>query len=259
MEGFAIPNVEAQLQLWMLAMIRPGAAFLAAPIFGGSNVPVQLRLVLALAVGIPAASASGMAVPVEGIISLPGFLLIIAEVVAGVAIGFALQIGFAASLLAGEAISNAMGIAFAAIADPANGTMSPAIGQYLSMLATFLLLATDGHLALIGIIVESYAALPPGNAWLSSETMMGIAQFGGLLFAAGLSIALPVGCALIMVQIMMGMVARSAPTLNLFAVGLPATLLAGVVLLAIATPVMADTIMATMRHTLDNADAIIGR
>lgn len=88
---------------------------------------------------------------------------------------------------------------------------------------------------------------------------MGIAQFGGLLFAAGLSIALPVGCALIMVQIMMGMIARSAPTLNLFAVGLPATLLAGVVLLAMATPVMAETIMATMRHSLDNAEAIIGR
>jgi flagellar biosynthesis protein FliR len=259
MEGFALPNVEAQLQLWMLAMIRPGAAFLAAPVFGGSNVPVQLRLVLALAVGIPAAAASGMAVPHAGIISVSGFLLIIAEVIAGLAIGFALQIGFAAAVLAGEAISNAMGIAFAAVADPANGTMSPAIGQYLSMLATFLLLATDGHLALIAIIVDSYTALPPGNAWLSAKALLGIAHFGSLLFAAGLSIALPVGCALIMVQIMMGMVARSAPTLNLFAVGLPATLLAGVVLLAIATPVMADTIMATMRHTLDNAEALTGR
>jgi flagellar biosynthesis protein FliR len=79
------------------------------------------------------------------------------------------------------------------------------------------------------------------------------------LFAAGLSIALPVGCALIIVQIMMGVIARSAPTLNLFAVGLPATLLAGVVLLAIATPIMAETITATMRHSIDNADAIIRR
>ncbi len=259
MEGFALVNVEATLQLWMLAMIRPGAAFLAAPLFGGGNVPVQLRLVLALAIGIPAAQASGMAVPAEGIVSFAGFLLIIAEVVVGLAIGFALQIGFAAALLAGEAISNAMGIAFAAIADPANGQMSPAIGQYLSMLATFLLLATDGHLALIEIVVESYRTLPPGQAWLSFEVIGRIAGFGSLLFAAGLSIALPVGCALVMVQMMMGMIARSAPTLNLFAVGLPATLLAGVVLLAMATPIMADTITATMRHTLDNADAIIRR
>jgi flagellar biosynthesis protein FliR len=122
-----------------------------------------------------------------------------------------------------------------------------------------LLLATDGHLALIAIIVDSYTALPPGNAWLSFEVIAEIANFGVLLFAAGLSIALPVGCALIIVQIMMGVIARSAPTLNLFAVGLPATLLAGVVLLAIATPIMAETITTTMRHSIDNADAIIGR
>jgi flagellar biosynthesis protein FliR len=257
MDGFALPNVEATLQLWALAMIRPGAAFLAAPVFGAGNVPVQLRLVLALAVGIPAAAASDMAVPDAGVISLPGILLIIAEVIAGLVIGFSLQIGFAAALLAGETISNAMGIAFAAIADPANGQMSPAIGQYLSMLATFLLLATDGHLVLIEIIVESYRALPPGNAWLSFDAIGGIATFGSLIFAAGLSIALPVGVALIMVQIIMAMVARSAPTLNLFAVGLPATLLAGVILLAIATPVMADRIAHALRQSLDNAERVL--
>ena len=52
-----IPNIEAMLQLWMLGMIRPGAAFLAAPVFGATNVPVQLRLVIALAVGVPAVAA----------------------------------------------------------------------------------------------------------------------------------------------------------------------------------------------------------
>ena len=85
------------------------------------------------------------------------------EVMVGLAIGFALQIGFAAALLAGEAISNAMGIGFAAMADPASGQMSPAIGQFLSMLATFLFLAIDGHLALIAIIVESYRRLAAGR------------------------------------------------------------------------------------------------
>src|SRR3546814_6516989 len=52
-----IPNIEAMLQLWMLGMIRPGAAFIAAPVFGASSVPVQLRLVIALAVGVPAVAA----------------------------------------------------------------------------------------------------------------------------------------------------------------------------------------------------------
>ena len=82
-----IPNIEAMLQLWMLGMIRPGAAFIAAPVFGATSVPVQLRLVIALAVGVPAVAASGMTLPPEGIVSVPGFLLVIGEVVIGLAIG----------------------------------------------------------------------------------------------------------------------------------------------------------------------------
>lgn len=243
-------NVEQQLFIWLLAMIRPGAAFLAAPVFGAANVPVQLRLVLALAVGIPAAAVSGMALPADGIFSFDGFLFIGAEVLAGLAIGFALQIGFAAALLAGEVISNTMGLGFAAMADPVGGQMSPAIGQFLSMLGIFLFLAMDGHLALVSIIVESYKLLPPGNAWLSFEALGSIVRFGGLIFAAGLSIALPVGFAMVLVQIVMGVIARSTPTLNLFAVGLPATLLAGIVLLAVAMPAMADSLQNVIEHSL---------
>lgn len=248
-----IPNIEAMLQLWMLGMIRPGAAFLAAPVFGAANVPVQLRLVIALAVGVPAVAASGMALPAEGLVSVTGLLLILGEVMIGLSIGFVLQMGLAAALLAGEAISNAMGLGFAAMADPLSGRMSSAVGQFLSMLATAIFLAADGHLLLIGIIVDSYSALPPGNAFPSWNAIDGILRFGSLMFVAGLSIAMPVGFVLILVQIIMGVIGRSAPALNLFAVGIPATLLAGVILLGVATPVMAEAIGRALSDALDVA------
>jgi flagellar biosynthesis protein FliR len=253
-----LENVEGQLLLWMLAMIRPGAAFLAAPLFGAGAVPVQVRLVLALAIGIPSAAASGMVLPTGGMVSFAGFLMIAAEVIIGLALGFALQIGFAAALVAGESVSNAMGLGFASMADPAGGQMSPAVGQFLSMLTLFLFLAADGHLALISIIVESYQALPPGSAWLSFKAISGLVNFGGLAFAAGLMIALPVGFALVLVQIVMAMVARSVPTLNIFAVGLPATLLAGIALLCMAIPVMSDSISHSLRLALDQAQLLAG-
>jgi flagellar biosynthesis protein FliR len=251
-----LENVEQQLLVWMVAMIRPGAAFLATPMFGAGSVPVQLRLVLALAIGIPSAAAANMVLPTAGIVSIPGFFMIVAEVVAGLALGFVIQIAFAAALVAGEAISNAMGLGFASMADPSTGASSPAVGQFLSMLAMFLFLAADGHLALIATIAESYRALPPGAAWLSFSSISGITKFGSLAFAAGLSIALPVGFALVLVQIIMAMIARSAPTLNLFAVGMPAALLAGILLLGMATPVMADAISHTIRLALDQAQLI---
>lgn len=253
-----IPNVEAMLQLWMLGMIRPGAAFLAAPVFGAASVPIQLRLVIALAVGVPAVASSGMTMPVDGIVSFPGFLFIAGEVLIGLGIGFVLQMGLAAALLAGETISNAMGLGFATMVDPLSGQASSAVGQFLSMLATALFLAADGHLLLIGIIVDSYSALPPGGGFLSLGAIEGILRFASLMFVAGLSIALPVGFVLILVQIIMGVIGRSAPALNLFAVGIPATLLAGVVLLGIATPVMAEAIARILSDAVDTARLIAG-
>ena len=247
-----IPNIEAMLQLWMLGMIRPGAAFIAAPVFGATSVPVQLRLVIALAVGVPAVAASGMALPPEGIVSVPGLLLVIGEVVIGLGIGFILQMGLAAALLAGEAISNAMGLGFASMVDPMSGASSSAIGQFLSMLATALFLAADGHLVLINIIVDSYVALPPGNAFPSFDAI------GSLMFAAALTTAMPVGFVLILVQIIMGVIGRSAPALNLFAVGIPATLLAGIILLGVATPAMAEAIVRILSDALDAARMFAG-
>jgi len=249
-------GVEAQLWIWMVAMIRPGAAFLAAPVFGASFVPVQLRLVIALAIGIPAVGAANFVLPMEGLASIEGVLLVGGEVLAGLAIGFAVQIGFSAAILAGETISNAMGLGFAGMVDPASGQQNPMLGQFLSILATFLFLAIGGHLALAATIVESYRALPPGDAWLSSESISGLVFFGGVLFAAGLSIALPVGFAIILVQMVMGMLARSAPQLNLFSVGLPAALLAGIVLLAIAAPVMGESIIAVLQQGLEESRRI---
>ncbi len=246
--GFA--GVENQLWLWLVAMIRPGAAFLAAPIFGAAFVPVQLRLVLALAIGIPALNAVHFVLPTEGLASIAGFMLVAGEVLAGLALGFAVQIGFSAALLSGETIGNAMGLGFAGMIDPASGQHNPMLGQFLAILATFLFLGMGGHLALISIIVESYRALPPGNAWLSAQAIHGLILFGGTLFAAGLSIALPVGFAIILVQLVMAMLARSAPQLNLFSVGLPAALLAGIVLLAMAAPMIADGILAVLRQGL---------
>jgi flagellar biosynthetic protein FliR len=248
-----LSGIEVQLWLWLLAAIRPGAAFLAAPVFGAAQVPVQLRFVVALAVGLPAAATGAVSLPAEGLVSLAGFALVLGEVLVGLALGFATQIGLAAALVAGEAIGNAMGLGFAASIDPSTHAQSGAIGQFLSILGTFLFLAMGGHLLLASIIVDSYHALPPGLAWPSAEKLHRLLLFGGDVFAMGLVIALPVGFAVVLVQLVMGVLARSAPALNIFSVGLPAALLAGLVLLAVATPRMADAISATIIRGLDEA------
>ena len=117
--GFA--GVEAQLWLWLLAMIRPGAAFVAAPVFGAAAVPLQLRIILALAIGIAAQGSVPFVLPEGGLASVAGIALVGGEVIAGLALGFALQIGYAAAFVAGETIANAMGLGFSSMIDPLTG------------------------------------------------------------------------------------------------------------------------------------------
>lgn len=254
--GFA--SVEAQLWIWIMAMIRPGAALMVAPVFGATSVPLQVRIILSAMIGIAAANSATIALPDSTLISYAGFVFIVGEVICGIAIGFALQIGYSAAFVAGEVISNTMGLGFASMADPQSGASSPVIGSFLSIIAVLLLLAMDGHLMLIAIIVQSYQALPPGDAMLSSRVIFNLVEFGGTLFSMGLVIALPVGAALIIVQVTMAMLARSAPQLNLFSVGIPVAVLAGIVLLAMAAPVLADGMMRAMELGLEQSEVMAG-
>ena len=157
---------------------------------------------------------------------------------------------FAAPLVASEAIGMTMGIGFAQAIDPSSGASSPALGQFFSILLTLLFLSVDGHLILVDLILRSYTALPPGAAWLTPDRLKGIALFGGYAFLAGLLLALPVGFLLLCLNVVVGMLSRSAPALNLFAVGIPASLAVGVVALFAAMPAMGDYLQVIIREAL---------
>jgi flagellar biosynthetic protein FliR len=247
-----LANIEQQLLVWLLAMLRPGAALFAAPLTGTPQVPMQLRLVIALALGVPAAQLAGIHPPPAGMISADGLFIAIGEIVIGLGLGFAVQAGFAAALVAGETISNAMGLGFAAMINPTTGQSSSAVGQLLSMIATFLFFASDGHLLFARIVVDSYHAFPPGGA-VPLALIGELSKLGGLIFAAGLTIALPVTAALVLVQLVLAVLARSAPSLNLFGVGMPAAMVAGILLLATAAPLMGDAILSAINQGLQES------
>ncbi|WP_066548273.1 MULTISPECIES: flagellar biosynthetic protein FliR [unclassified Sphingomonas] len=248
MLGFGL-SIESQLWAMLFVMVRISAAFVAAPVFGAVAVPVQVRIVLSGAIAILTLNVAAIQPPAE-IFALTTFLSIAAEALVGLALGFILQIAFAAPLIASETIGVSMGIGFAAALDPQRGEQTPALGNFLGILLTLLFLAIDGHLILTRLVVESYTLLPPGGAWLATARLQNIAMFGGYAFLAGLLLALPVGFLLLCLNVIVGMLSRSAPALNLFAVGLPASLLVGVVGLFVALPAMSDYMLVILDEAL---------
>lgn len=253
--GFGL-SVEPQLWALLFAMVRVGAAFVAAPVFSAVSVPLPARIALSGAIGVMVLNATPIEPPAE-IFSVTTFAMIAAEALVGLALGFVLQIAFAAPLLASEVIGTSMGLGFAAAVDPQNGQSTPALGQFLSLLLTLLFLAVDGHLVLVELVVRSYEVMPPGAAWIAPQRLMNIALFGGYAFLAGLLLALPVGFLLLCVNVVVGMISRAAPALNLFAVGLPASLLMGVVAILLALPAMGDYLLVIIREALAMAPQLV--
>ncbi len=252
-DGFA--SIEPQLLAWALGMIRPGAAMLVAPIFGSAIVPVQLRIILAFAISVFLGGSVEIRPP--ELLSVDMLLVIVGEVIVGLGLGLIIQTAYAAATIAGEVIANAMGLGFASMVDPSTSQSNPALSQLLTLLTAFLFFAADGHLLLIQAIRLSYDGYPLG-IMPERSFFWDIASFGRAAFSAGLAIAVPVAFAVVLIQIIMGMLSRSAPQLNLFAVGLPAATLAGFALMLVGLPVMAQSITAALDLSFEMAMRLAG-
>jgi flagellar biosynthesis protein FliR len=254
MMGFGL-SIEPQLWALLFAMVRIGAAFIAAPVFSAVSVPLPARIALSGAIGVLVVNVTHIQPPSD-VFSLVSFVSIASEALIGLALGFVLQIAFSAPMIASEVIGMGMGLGFAAAVDPQNGHSTPALGQFLSILLTLLFLSVDGHLVLVDLVVRSYEVMPPGH-WLQPERLLNIALFGGYAFLAGLLLALPVGFLLLCLNIIVGMLSRAAPSLNLFAVGLPASLAVGVVALLLALPAMGDYLLVIVHEALEMAPRLV--
>lgn len=253
---FGFGALEAEFWRLMFAMTRIGAAMLAAPFFGASSVPMQLRVIASGAVAVLVCAWTPLAVP-PALLSIEGMLAVAGEALVGLSLGFVLQICFAAPTIAAEVIGGTMGMSLASTVDPHSGSHSPALGQYFAVVLTLVFFGVGGHLHWIALLVESYSVFPPGQTWLGPERMAEIAGFATMMFATAVAIALPVTLLLLLVQIVTGVLSRSAPALNLFALGLPAGVLAGLVALIVSAPLVTEHMIDLSANAIAAARSLL--
>lgn len=244
----------SQLQHWIGALfwpfVRIGACLMVAPVFGASYVPKRLRIVLAGAITI-AIMPILPAVPDVVLLSADGVIITIQQLLIGVALGFALQLVFDALTLGGQLLANGMGLGFAFNLDPLRGVTTPALGQLYSVLGTLVFLALNGHVALINTLVDSFRGLPVGTDGFDAVRARAVADWGGMLFLGGLRVALPGMTALLVINLAFGVMSRAAPALNLFAVGLPVTLIFGLAIVTFAMPTIGTAFTALLGEAFD--------
>jgi flagellar biosynthesis protein FliR len=242
-----------QIETWVAQVfwpfVRIGACLMVAPIFGARFVPARVRIGLSLATAVLVAPL--IPAPQVPMFSGAGVVVTFQQVLIGLALGFALQLVFDALALGGQLLANSMGLSFAFNVDPLRGSSTPALGQFYTILATLTFLSLGGHLVLLEILVQGFQSMPVGTEGLGRSSLWTLALWGSHLFIGAVLIALPGMTALLIVNLAFGVVSRAAPTLNLFAVGFPVSLVFGLVILLVGLPAMQQAFVALMTDGLD--------
>lgn len=229
----------AQLTSFLAAFVFPMARILAlvatAPVLGNRGVPARIRLGLGLALTLVIAPLAGP-IPDISPSSWEGLLILVQQIVIGTAMGLAMRVAFAAVDMAGELIGLQMGLGFANFFDPTQGSNAPVVAQFMGLLAILFFLALNGHLLIISTLAQSFSVLPIGADLFGAQAAYSVVTWGGRMFESGLTLALPVVAALLIANLTLGVLTRTAPQLNIFAVGFPITLMLGFFMLALVLP-----------------------
>ncbi|KEA64291.1 Flagellar biosynthesis protein FliR [Marinobacterium lacunae] len=221
-----LAQIEQMVAMVLLPLFRVASMLMTMPMIGTRLVPVRARLGLALAITavlLPVLPP----VPVYEGLSGKMWLLIAEQVLIGTVLGFTLNLLMETFVVGGQLIANQMGLGFASMTDPANGTSVVVLGQFYLMLVMLMFMAMDGHLVIIETLSTSFEVLPIGFAPRLSS-LWSIVLAGGWLFSAGVLMALPAVTALLVVNFAFGVMTKAAPQLNIFAIGFPFTMVLGI-------------------------------
>jgi len=237
--------------------LRITGFMLIAPVLGSSMVAPRIRIVLTLLLTLMLAP---LAPPVPALDPLGADALATAaqQLLIGFAIGIVVQVVFDALVLAGQLIANTMGLGFATMIDPNRGASTVVVGQLFTILGMLLFLVLNGHIALLGVLADSFRWLPAGPVGLHAADFGTVVGWGGKMFEAGTVIALPAVVGLLLINVALGVVSRAAPQLNLFAVGFPVSMLLGFAMLLLSLPTLQGAFERLLLEAIRLAARLVG-
>ena len=223
---------------FMLVFARIGAMVMLLPGLGESNIPVRIKLSIALLLTLIILPLHRQAYQVD-IGSMASLLvLMMHEIVIGILLGATARVTLAALQVAGSVIAQQMGLGFVTSVDPTQGQQGVLIGNFLTMLGVTLLFATDSHHLVIAALNDSYKIFAPGESMASGDVASLATRAFSAAFRIGLQLSAPFLVFGLVFNIGLGVLARLMPQMQVYFVGVPFSILAGFLILALVITAM---------------------
>jgi flagellar biosynthetic protein FliR len=232
----------SEVLVLLMVSARASGLMISAPFWGARVVPALVRIVVAVALSVAVyplvkSAPVSAALPAQPLL---GFVLLSlgAELLIGLAMGWAAQILFAGLRLAGQQIDLKIGLSISSIIDPQEGTQVAVFSAFIELLGALVFFAVNGHHLMIEALFSSYLLFPPGAGVL--RIAPALVSSAGAIFAIALQVSAPVVVGLMLSNIILGIVNRSIPQMNVFIVGQPLQLFLGLLLLIFALPSLTE-------------------
>jgi flagellar biosynthesis protein FliR len=229
-----------QIVGFFFALVRTTAWLSICPPFNSPTIPKRVRVGLATAISFTIAATIGG----DHVASLqlgPFVVALLTQIVAGLALGFAVYVLFAAIQAAGELIDLQVGFSLGAVLDPISGASASPIGRFHQLLAIVILFGIDGHVLIVRGYLRSVEAVPLGTLDLGQLTEQ-LMQLLRVFLAAAVEIGLPVLAALFLAEIALGLLGKAAPQMNILVMGFAVKSFIAIMLLALTIVLLPETV-----------------
>jgi flagellar biosynthesis protein FliR len=243
----------AQIAAWAGAIFWPLVRILAligtAPVFSHRAIPMRAKVAFGAAIALVLAPAI-QAPPLGQALDATFFAALVRNILVGATLGFAIRILFSGIELAGQMIGLQVGLSFGGFFNPEAADTDNPIANFVSLMVLLIFLAIDGHLLVLYGLQQSFEAFPVLDAGTRAFAFDAIASLGAQIFSIALTISLPILAVMLLINVVLGVMARVSPQLNLFAVGFPLTLSSGMVVLFLFVPHLEGPIRSALERTL---------
>jgi flagellar biosynthetic protein FliR len=221
-----------------MVLTRISALFLALPVFGWKTIPRKIKVAMVVLLAIFHSAITPFTVNTSEISVLEAILLIANEATYGLSLGLIAAIMFSAVKVGARIIERQMGLMMAQILDPLTGESSKPLSSLFDMVFVLMFLSANGHHFLLSIISRSYESFPAGSIPTIGVLAGGVIKAGSALLTAGLSLAAPMLAAFLVLLVVLAVLARMVPEMNILFISLPVRVGLGLLMAAIFLPLV---------------------
>lgn len=244
---------------FLLVFMRMTGLFVLSPVFGRRNVPAYLKIGMSFMMALVLLNT----IPLKGMDIASNIWLYVwilfKEMLIGLAMGYITTLAFSAILIAGQIMDFQIGFGMVNAFDPVNEVAVPIVGNLINMMALLLFFGMNGHHALISLLFDSYTVLPIGDFSIKPDILWYILEIFVQTFIWAIKLAIPLMAVLLLTEVMLGVLSRALPQMNVFVMGMPIRLMIGLIMLLLVLPVYVNLMEPLFADMFDGISGFMQR